>query len=77
MSQTFLFPKSFQPDGENIWYFKLGLFDLIEFIAWNIKGLKYWVAKIPELGKKKLGYFRNGSKRKFSKWMHDFKQVTN
>ena len=28
-------PISFQPDCVNVWYFKLILFDLIEFKVWN------------------------------------------
>ena len=42
-------PIFLQPDHQNVWYFKLRLFDLTEFIVWNIKGLridigvqKYW-----------------------------------
>ena len=27
-------------DIGNLWYFKLGLFDLTELIVWNIKGLR-------------------------------------
>ena len=28
--------KFLQPDGVNLWYFKFRLFDLAEFIVWNI-----------------------------------------
>ena len=37
---------SLQPDGVNRWYFKIRLFDLTEFIVWNIKCLQHQVAKI-------------------------------
>ena len=33
---TFLIPIYKQPDGVKLWYFKLILFNLIEFIVWNI-----------------------------------------
>ena len=32
-------------ESANLWYFKLWLFDLSEFIVWNIQGLQHWVAK--------------------------------
>ena len=32
----YLVPISLQSDGLNLWYFKLGLFDLTEFIVYNI-----------------------------------------
>jgi len=32
--------------GEDIWYFKLRLFDLTGFTVWDIKGLLHYVAKI-------------------------------
>ena len=35
-----------QPDSVKLRYLKLGLFDLIEFIVWNIKGLRHRVADI-------------------------------
>ena len=38
-----------QPDGVNLWYFKLRLFDLPELIVWNIKGLGKRVANLLEL----------------------------
>ena len=38
---NFLISISLQRDGENRWFFKLRLFDLTEFIVWNIKGLRY------------------------------------
>ena len=31
-----LIPISLQPDGVNHWYFKLSLFDLREFVVWNM-----------------------------------------
>ena len=31
-----LIPISLQLDGVNRWYFKLRIFDLMEFIVWNI-----------------------------------------
>ena len=37
---------SLQPDGINLWYFKLSLLDLKWFIVWNIKGPRHWNAKI-------------------------------
>ena len=46
-----------QPEDENLWYFKLRLFDLTEFIVWNSKGLydiglqKYRDGKIWVCGK--------------------------
>ena len=36
---NFLIPIFFKPNGVNLWYFKLRLFDLTEFIVWNISGL--------------------------------------
>ena len=36
---NFLIPISLQPGGENLWYFKLRLFDLTESKVWNIQGL--------------------------------------
>ena len=37
---------SFQPYGVNLWYFKLRLFGLIEYIiVWYIKGLLHRVVK--------------------------------
>ena len=41
-----LIPISLQSDYVNLWYCKLRLFGLTEFIVWNIKGLRLWVAKI-------------------------------
>ena len=38
-------------DDINLFNFKLRLFDLTEFIVWNIKGLRHWVAKIMRLEK--------------------------
>ena len=43
---NFLIPIYLQPDGVNLWCFKLRLFDLTEFIVWNFKGLKHRIAKI-------------------------------
>ena len=40
------FSISFQPYGVSLWYFKLTLFHLREFIVWNILGLRHRVAKI-------------------------------
>ena len=40
-----------QPDGVNLQNFKLWLFDLIEFRAWNSSGLKHRVSEIFELEK--------------------------
>ena len=38
-----------EPDGENLWYFKIRLYDPTEFIVWNIQGLRLQVAKIKGL----------------------------
>ena len=45
-NSNFKIPISFQPDSVNLWYFKLRLFCLTEFIVWNIKGLLHHFAKI-------------------------------
>ena len=42
----FLILISFQPDGVTLRYFKLWIFDLAEFIVWNIKDLRHWVLEI-------------------------------
>ena len=47
-NSNFLIPISVQPDDENLRHFKLRLFDLTEFIVWNIWGLRHWMAKILE-----------------------------
>ena len=39
-------PISLQPDGVNLLYLKLRLFDLTELIGLDILGLRHWVAKI-------------------------------
>ena len=40
-----------QPDGVNLWYFKLKLFELTQFKVWNIFGLeRYWDQKIGVCG---------------------------
>jgi len=31
-----------QPDEVNLWYFKLRLFDLTQFVVWNKLSLKIW-----------------------------------
>ena len=46
---NFLSPISLQPNGVNLWYFKLRLFDLPELKVWNIKGAGKQVAKLWEL----------------------------
>ena len=38
-----------QPDGVNLGYFKLRLYNKTGFIVLNIKGLQHWTAKIKEL----------------------------
>ena len=43
---NFLIPISLHLDGVNRCYFKLRLFDLAEFIVWNVKDLRHRVAKI-------------------------------
>ena len=40
------FSVSMQPDGVNLWYFKLILFNLTELLVWNVSGVWHWVAKI-------------------------------
>ena len=42
---NFIIPKSQQPDDAYLSYFKLTLFDLPEFIVWNIYGLRHLVIK--------------------------------
>ena len=54
LSLIFLIPKSLQPDVVNLWYFKLILFDLIEFIVWNILGLWHWVSQKKENKKTRI-----------------------
>ena len=47
---TFLIPLSLEPDGViNLWYFKLRLFDLTDFILWNIKLYDIWLQKYRNL----------------------------
>jgi len=42
---NFRIPISLQPDDENLSYVKVRLFNLTEFMVWNIKGrLRHWVA---------------------------------
>jgi len=36
LSQTLIISISMQSDGVNLWFFKLRLFILTEFIVWNI-----------------------------------------
>jgi len=45
LPQTHMF-LSLQPNGVNLWYFKLRLFDRTNFVVWNIQGLRHWVAQI-------------------------------
>ena len=47
-NSNFLILASLQSDDVNLWYFKLRLFDLTEFIVWNIYiGLqRYWDKQI-------------------------------
>ena len=45
-NSEFITPISLELNVANLWYFRLTLFDLIEFIAWNIKGLQHQVYKI-------------------------------
>ena len=45
-NSNFLNPISLQSDGLNHWYIKHRLFDLTDFIVWNIKGLRHQVAKM-------------------------------
>ena len=46
---NFVITISLEPDDVNLWYFKLRLFDLTEFIGWNNHGLRPLVAKIEKL----------------------------
>jgi len=50
----FIIPISLQPEGVNLLYFKLSLFDLTEFIVWNILGIRHCVAKILGLENQRL-----------------------
>ena len=43
---NFLIPKSLHPNVVNSWYFKHRLFDLTDYIVWNIKGLRHLNLKI-------------------------------
>ena len=43
-----------EPDGVNLCYFKLRLFDLTEFIVWKIKG--HWVLKIRVRGEDSIPF---------------------
>ena len=36
LEQNQMFKPQLEPDVVNLWYFKLRLFDLTEFIVWNI-----------------------------------------
>ena len=48
-NSDYLFAISLQPDGINLWYFELRLFDCTEFIVWYIKGPWHWSTKILRL----------------------------
>ena len=48
-TQIFYSLYTLQPDCENLWYFKLILFDLTEYKVWNFWGLRHWVVKIKGL----------------------------
>ena len=43
-----------QPDSVNLWYFKLRLFNLAEFIVWNIVSLRHWIERILNLENQSL-----------------------
>ena len=45
-STNFRIPISLQPDGIQICYFILRLFDETEFIVWNIKGVRILYNKV-------------------------------
>ena len=49
-----LMPIYLQPDGINLQNFKLWIFDLIEFSAWNSNGLKHRVSEILGLENQRL-----------------------
>ena len=53
-NSDFLIFISLKPNGVNLWYFKLILFDLTELIVWNIKGLRHWNLKIEGLENQSL-----------------------
>ena len=50
-------PISIKPDGVNLWYFKLRILYLIEFIVWNIGLQTYWDKKNQGLWQK-LSFFK-------------------
>ena len=58
-NSEFIIPNSSEPNVVNLWYFKLILFDLTEFIVWNIKGLWHWNPKILGLEKQSLWQWLN------------------
>ena len=49
--KTFLIPISFKPDGANLCYFKIKLFDLTEFSVFNIQVTQHCNQKIRVCGK--------------------------
>ena len=53
-----------QPDGVNIWYFKVKLFDLTELFVQYIKGIRHWAEKIKRLENQSLGQKENLRKKK-------------
>ena len=61
---SFVKPISLQLYDVNLWYFKLTLFNITEFIAWNIKSLRHWVALILKLENQSLWQKLNSFVRK-------------
>ena len=53
-NSEFIIPISLETNVVNLWYFKLILFDLAEFIVGNIYGLRHWNPKILGLEKQSL-----------------------
>ena len=53
-NSEFIIPISLEPNVINLWYFKLILFYLTEFIVWNIYDLRHWNPKILGLEKQSL-----------------------
>ena len=61
---SFVKPISLQLYDVNLWYFKLTLFNITEFIVWSIKSLRHWVALILKLENQSLRQKLNSFVRK-------------
>ena len=66
---VFVKPISLQPYDVNLWYFKLTLFHLSEFIVWNIKVLRHWVATILKLENQSLWQKLNSFSMYYFNWI--------